>query len=474
MQHASLHPRWLLLAATCMATAAQAHVQLIAVADLDGHRADRSSVTSATLENGVAGNRLGGMGSGLAYAGCGEFLALPDRGPNAVSYNATVSDTASYINRWQTIKLELKPGSPSDHLPYVLKPHLLATTLLWSSTPLVYGDGRAAGLRVGTPAINRPGHDYFTGRSDNFAAGKSSDNPANARLDPESLRVSNDGKRVYVGDEYGPSVNVFDRVSGKRLRTFELPAELAVAHSDANGEQEIATNDRGRHTNHGIEGLAISPDGQTLYGVMQGALLQDGGKHGGFVRIVRIDIASGATEQFVYPLGNLGTASNPHYSSVSEALAINGHALLVLERDGKGRGDGSDAVFKRIYRIDLNGANALDGGKGRAALASAAVTKHLFADLVTLAKASGISAADIPVKLEGLSFGPDVVQAGETRHTLLVSSDNDFLAQLNTSDSVPADNPTQIFVLSMATQDLPNYLPQRLLRRCQDVSARQP
>jgi hypothetical protein len=466
MPHIALHPRWLLLVASLLGSTARAHVELIAVADLDGHQTDKSTLTATALENGVAGNQLGGLGSGLAYAGCGQFLALPDRGPNAVPYNDAVSDTTSYINRWQTLTLELQPNPSADRLPYVLKPHLLATTLLWSPTPLVYGDGQAAGLGNGAPAINRPGHAFFTGRADNFAAAQPSDDPANARLDPESLRVSNDGRRVYVSDEYGPSINVFDRTSGKRLQTFKLPAELAVAHPDARGKREIAGNDSGRYANHGMEGLAISPDGNILYGVMQGALLQDGGNHGGIARIVRIDVAGGTAEQFAYPLENLGTASKPHYSSVSDALAINGHALLVLERDGKGRGDDSDAAFKRIYRIDLSGAEAVADAKTQVGLASAAVTKHLFADLVPLAKARGIDAANIPVKLEGLSFGPDLIQSGQTRHTLLVSSDNDFLAQLASSDSFPTENPSRIFVLSMAPSDLLGYLPQRLTSRC--------
>jgi hypothetical protein len=474
MPHFTLHPGWLLLAASCLATAAQAHVELIAVGKLDGHQADKSSVTAAPLENGEAGNRLGGLGSGLAYAGCGQFLALPDRGPNAVPYNATVSDTTSYVNRWQTLKLELQPGASGDRLPYRLKPQLLATTLLWSGTPLVYGDGRAAGLGDGAPAINHSGVYYFTGRADNFAAGKSSDDPANARLDPEGLRVSNDGRRVYVSDEYGPSINVFDRVSGERLRTFKLPAELAVTRPDGRGKREIAGNDSGRYANHGMEGLAISPDGNTLFGVMEGALLQEGGKHGGFVRIVRIDIASGTAQQFAYPLENFGSADKPRYSSVSDALAVNGDALLVLERDGKGRGDGSDAAFKRIYRVDLRGATAIGKRWGEVAVASVAVTKRLFADMVALADARGIAPSSIPVKLEGLSFGPALVRAGERRYTLLVSSDNDFLAQLRTPGSVPLGNPNEIFVLSMTPKDVGGYMPQRLVPHCQDLSAAKP
>ena len=47
-------------------------------------------------------NVLGGIGSGLAWAGGNTFLATPDRGPNATPYNSAVDDTVSYIARFQT------------------------------------------------------------------------------------------------------------------------------------------------------------------------------------------------------------------------------------------------------------------------------------------------------------------------------------------------------------------------------------
>ena len=44
-------------------------IDLIAIGAISGTRSDRSSATSGALENGAAGNLLGGVGSGLAYAG---------------------------------------------------------------------------------------------------------------------------------------------------------------------------------------------------------------------------------------------------------------------------------------------------------------------------------------------------------------------------------------------------------------------
>ena len=43
---------------------------LIAIGSVNGLYEDFATQTSAALANGVPGNRLGGIGSGLAYLGC--------------------------------------------------------------------------------------------------------------------------------------------------------------------------------------------------------------------------------------------------------------------------------------------------------------------------------------------------------------------------------------------------------------------
>ena len=64
-----------------------------------------------TLENGAPANLLGGLGSGLAYASGNTFLALPDRGPNAVPFDSLVDDTVTYIPRFHTVTMDLKPNT---------------------------------------------------------------------------------------------------------------------------------------------------------------------------------------------------------------------------------------------------------------------------------------------------------------------------------------------------------------------------
>ncbi|CAD6877272.1 hypothetical protein [Methylomonas albis] len=413
---------------------AQAAPTLLAVGTLS-NPTDLSGL-SGTVETGDPANILGGIGSGLAYAGNNTFLALPDRGPNATAWagGTSVDNTTSYISRFQTVAMNLvaTPGTSA----FTLTPTLTQTTLLYSPTALNYG--------AVTPSINSSNKYYFDGRSDNFAAGIST-NPDNARLDPEGIRVSNDGTKVYISDEYGPYVYEFDRATGQRTRTFNLPASFAVGNLSSQGATEISSNTSGRVANKGMEGLAITPDGKTLVGFEQSPLIQDGGDGGRANRIVTIDIATGnTTHQYVYD----NKDGSKSYNS-SEILAINDHEFLVLERDGKGLGDGTSAAEKKLFKIDLG--SATDIGplsiSGESNLLSYAVGKSLFLDIKAELVSQGIAVTAIPAKLEGASFGDDVINGlGQKLHTLWIANDNDFVAGVA--------GPNKFFVFGFTDADL--------------------
>lgn len=440
----------LVVASFCVTPLAHAGVDLIAKAEISGAYEDLSSKTAGALENGAAGNTFGGIGSGLAWAGGNTFLALPDRGPNAAVYNAAIDNTTSYIPRFQTVWLSLAPNPQFDasvigSTPFVLTPTLRDTTLFSSRTPLVYGTGAGLGVGSGVPSLNAVAHtNFFSGRSDNFDPSQLSTHAKNARLDPEGIRVGNDGLSVFISDEYGPYLYQFDRTTGVRTRAFKLPDELAVKNPSPVGETEISGNTVGRVANKGMEGLAITPDGRTLAGVMQAPLEQDTNK---IIRIVTVDIRTGITSQYAYQLTT--------GSGVSEILAINNHEFLLEERDGKGLGDGSIAKVKQLYRIDLTGAQNIAGKSGD--LSAFAVPKTLFLDLVTKLAAIGLSADKIPAKIEGIAFGQDVKVDGVNRHTLFVVNDNDFTA---TFGGVP--NPNQFFVFAFDDADLPGLRKQSI------------
>ncbi|HSI61351.1 MAG TPA: esterase-like activity of phytase family protein [Ideonella sp.] len=423
--------------ATLASLPTHAAVELIAVGKLPGSGADLSGL-SAALENGLPGNLLGGLGSGLAWAGGDSFISVPDRGPNATEWNAAIDNTTSWIPRFHTLTLALTLA-PEGPLPFTLTPTLTATTTLFSKTPLSYGPV--------VPAQNKKQRFYFSGRSDNFAAGDSLTD-SHARFDPEAVRVSRNGKKVYISDEYGPYVYEFDRGTGRRTRVFTLPsATFAIPTLSAQGAVEISGNAVGRVANKGMEGLAITPDGRTLFGFMQSPLIQDGGDGGRANRIVAIDIETGTVKQYAYD--NFIPAFSKAYNS-SEILALNGHEFLVLERDGKGLGDGSVAVVKQVWKVDLSAAEDVSALSGATALLAKAPAKSLFLDIKAALNAAGFTDDKIPAKLESLAFGADVVVGGVNKHTLYIANDNDFLG----STSAGLDNPNQFYVFAFDAADL--------------------
>lgn len=403
---------------TCAAAPALIHAATILLArqTVSGSSTDLSGLTQP-LENGVAGNLLGGFGSGLAYAGGGTFLALPDRGPNAVSYNSQIDDTVSYIDRVQTFQMTLTPSNGSR--PFTLTPTLTATTLLSSPTPLSNGGN------------------YFTGKSDGFSPSGTSLNPLNSRLDPESIRVSNDGRSVFTSDEYGPYIRQFDRATGQQIKNLALPSYYGVPNQSPQGNTEISGNTQGRLANKGMEGLAISPDGKTLIGSMQSPLIQDGGANSKNIRIVTMDIATGTvTHEYVYQLQDVN-------NTVSDIVAINDHEFLVDERDRK---SGLSAQVKQFYKIDLSTATDV---KGLATLPAnfTAVSKGSSPLIDMLDPKYGLKDANFPQKIEGLAFGDDVVSNGVLYHTLWVGHDNDF----------DPTAPSNLFVFGIAATDLPDF-----------------
>ncbi len=203
-----------------------------------------------------------------------------------------------------------------------------------------------------------------------------------------------------------------------------------------------------------MEGLAITPDGTTLVGFMQASLIQDaneGSPADKLLRFVTIDIASGRwTHEYAYLLTD--------GSGVSEVVALNDHEFLVDERDGKGLGDGSNAKFKELFKIDINGAIDVSNMDGLTA-AQNAVPKSLFLDIVNVLVNNGITKDQIPAKIEGVALGGDVDVNGSTMHTVWIANDNDFLQDYNGQTN---SNPNQFFVFGYTDDDLhgSTYVPQ--------------
>ena len=252
------------------------------------------------------------------------------------------------------------------------------------------------------------------------------------RLDPEGMRVTKDGG-WFLADEYGPQLLEFSP-SGMLVKHHLVPGHFRITNPGPDKKAENATNQSGRQGNRGMEGLAISTDGQKLIGLMQSPLLQDcernskGKPMGMSCRLIEFDIATGHSRELLYPLEDANNKLN-------EILAINEHEFLVIERDGKS-GDG--AKFKKIIKIDTSEATEIQDVAKLPAFnlpkGVTPVTKQVFIDLLDPRYA--LSGKSMPEKIEGITFGPDL---DDGRKTLFIASDNDF----------KTDQPTLIYCFAL-------------------------
>lgn len=339
---------------------------------------------SGNLEDGTPHNRLGGFGSAIDYTRIGNrYLLLPDRGP--------ADGGTSYRCRVHLMDIAVARGSKG-----------------WDVSAKLFS----------TMMLNDENGASYLGKASDIASGR--------RLDPEGLRMADDGG-FYVSDEYGPSILRFD-ASGKRTGApIVVPDKFRVSNPGDSPELELKSNHQGRQPNRGLEGLAITPDGRFLIGITQSPLLQDGalgsdGKRvGRNIRALRIDLCTGQTAEYVYQL------SDASYG-VSEILAVSDHEFLVIERDGK---TGPNARCKHITLFDIAGAtdvskiDRLPSGALPESVRPGA--KSVFIDM--LDSRYGLAANDMPEKIEGLAFGPDLPDG---RRLLLVTTDNDFLPHVPT------------------------------------------
>ena len=136
-----------------------------------------------------------------------------------------------------------------------------------------------------------------------------------------------------------------------------------------------------------------------------------------------------------------------------------------MRRDGKGRADANNAKVKQLFKIDLNGAVDVSNMDGATA-ATHAVAKTLFLDIVQSLVAAGIPAGEIPAKIEGVAFGPDVKDGSTSYHTLWIANDNDFLETVPDANGNMIPNPNQFFVFGFTDANLGGsaFVPQQFGR----------
>src|SRR5215510_11791335 len=254
---------------------ALAGITLIGKGSIDGSAVDKSGLTGNICQAGVPTNCIpkaifGGFGSDLTYTGHDDvFIAAPDRGP----FDGLTD--IPYLDRVHFLHMTVDLNAPFPNIRTLL----LDTRLLKNELD-----------------------QNFVGAAGAFVA---HNNLATLRLDPEGIRVGDNGN-FYISDEYGPYIFEFDR-QGHLVRRISVPEKFFIESPSADPTAELLGNKSGRQANRGMEGLAISPDGGTLFGMMQNALLQDKGlapnstdRLGLNTRILKIDLDNGQTQEYVY------------------------------------------------------------------------------------------------------------------------------------------------------------------------------
>jgi hypothetical protein len=407
-------------------------VTLIGTGTIPGNALDRSGLAGSDIcrrdEPTVCIDKatFGGFGSGVTYTGFNNvFLAAPDRGP----FDGRTD--VPYLDRFHFLKITLDTAAAFPNV----RTKLLDTRFLKdeSNRPLL---GDAYAFDTAQPRKTR-------------------------RFDPEGVAVSLLGN-FFVSDEYGPYISEFDR-SGRLLRRIPVPAKFrldpVLGHpsgdiDSAGNSLELAPgfNVTGRQANRGMEGLTITPNGRTLVGIMQNALLQDhgldpvtNGRVGVNNRILTVDLLTGRTREYVYVMDAVNQGRG-----VNEILAINGHEFLVLERDNRSLvptppNAPQSPNLKRIYRIDLAKPGLTDVSdidslpQGALDPSIVPVTKTLFLDLLDPSykvNATQTIKDVIAEKMEGMAWGENLKDG---RHVLYVFSDNDLTPGL----------PTQIYAFAI-------------------------
>ena len=152
-----------------------------------------------------------------------------------------------------------------------------------------------------------------------------------ADFDIESFREEPDGT-LWFGDEFGPFLLHTDRRAGCWTRGTPSGGHVAAESAARDGAGESAAS-------RGFEGMAITPDGKTLYPMLEGALTTDPdpAPHHQRVRSAEAPIHG---RQWFYRLER-GRASRSETSP-----PMTDERFLVIERDNF---QGAAAAFKKIY-----------------------------------------------------------------------------------------------------------------------------
>ncbi len=300
----------------------------------------------------------------------GRFEFLPDRGYNSGSIYS------NYAARVNSFDFTFTPHTGPTPTPLQ---NQIETTFVGSTRFTYDHDGNPTTAGQYTSGLLASGVGSLFGLPIPTVSGNTtqSDGTVNGRLtmDAEGFVLDSRSGRAgsgWVSDEYGPYIYHFN--ASKQIDGLLRLPEALVPHSPTGTTNFLAdppTN--GRRINQGMEGLAQSPSGNRLFGLLQSATIQDSGTGNqgrSNTRLLVYDVSQSdapvdPVAQYVIQLpridDNGGTPAVNRTGAQSSILALNDHQVLILSRDGNGRGASGSPVFKSILLAELNGATNIDG-----------------------------------------------------------------------------------------------------------------
>jgi hypothetical protein len=343
---------------------------------------------------------------------------LGDRGPNM-----TCSESGKILGKEiMDACRKLKNGRiypTPDYTPSIYRLELDragGAFRLLETIPLKTKSGRAitGGLNPQTKATKDTGMD--------LAGNVLPDDPDN--VDAEGIVRLSDGT-FWVAEEMAPSL-VHVSGDGRILRRL-VPADAAEDYKSAEAEivPALPAILSKRQGNRGIEGLAISPDEQFLYFMLQNPLANPDVKAfetAKNTRLFKLERATGrVVGEYVYQLDDpqtfaLDPSDTQSDSRLSEIAALGLDRLLVDER--------TDGTTK-LHEITLAGATNILGTKWDDVATSPSLEQQNDLSKLgvvpvkkTLRFDTSRDFKNAPVKIEGMAFLGD--------GTLVLINDNDF------------------------------------------------
>ncbi len=303
------------------------------------------TVLDNTIEDGKKPNekmeiRNGGYGSAATAhpTKTNQFYALTDRGPNATytgeAGKGKMFPTPDYTPRIGLFEIQ-EDGTITKIKDILLKDRDGNNISGLPNSSALGGTGETPYDKDGNIILDENGNI------------KLDDNG----LDGEGLAASKDGT-FWISDEYGPHIVHFDS-NGKEI------GRINAFSNDARNVHTLPAEFANRRPNRGMEGIAITPDQKTLVGIMQSTMYNPNKdvKNLDIVRIVTINIETGATKQYLYK-------QEKTQDSNSEIAAISSDEFLVIERDGSflkgGPKEANPEAQKHIYKISLSSGTELE------------------------------------------------------------------------------------------------------------------